>query len=234
VADVLTSAFDSAGQRCSALRLMYVQSDIAERLIAMLAGAMRELAIGDPLSIATDVGPVIDAEARRSLQLHAERMGREGRLVFECKLPSGAEYGNFFAPRAFEIDSAHRLEREVFGPILHLVRWPSDRLDAAIDEIAATGYGLTLGIQSRIDDMVAHIRGRQCVRQPEHDRRRGRRSAVRRRTALRHRAEGGGAALPAPFCHRAHRIDRPHGGRRQCDIVVAGRNGNLIASPSVA
>jgi RHH-type proline utilization regulon transcriptional repressor/proline dehydrogenase/delta 1-pyrroline-5-carboxylate dehydrogenase len=160
VADVLTSAFDSAGQRCSALRLLYVQDDIADRLLTMLAGAMAELAISDPALLATDIGPVIDGAARDALDRHAQRMSREGRLIYQCDLPAGAEHGIFFAPRAFAIDSARRLDREVFGPILHVVRWPADRLDAVIDEIAATGYALTLGIHSRIDGTVRHILGR--------------------------------------------------------------------------
>jgi RHH-type proline utilization regulon transcriptional repressor/proline dehydrogenase/delta 1-pyrroline-5-carboxylate dehydrogenase len=129
----------------------------------MLTGAMAELRIGDPALLESDVGPVIDEEARRALQQHAERMTREGRLLYQCKLPPGTEDGIFFAPRAFEIDSARRLEREVFGPILHVVRWPADRLDAVIDEVAATGYGLTLGIQSRIDDTTRHILDRLGV-----------------------------------------------------------------------
>jgi RHH-type transcriptional regulator, proline utilization regulon repressor / proline dehydrogenase / delta 1-pyrroline-5-carboxylate dehydrogenase len=163
VADVLTSAFDSAGQRCSALRLLYVQDDIADRLSSMLAGAMAELAIGDPALLATDIGPVIDEEARQALERHAARMAREGRLLYECRLPAGTENGTFFGPRAFEIDSANRLEREVFGPILHVIRWRADRLDAVIDEIAATGYALTLGIHSRIDETVSHILARLWV-----------------------------------------------------------------------
>ena len=163
VGDVLVSAFDSAGQRCSALRLLYLQADIAERILAMLAGAMAELRIGDPGLMASDIGPVIDDEARQALQRHAERMGREGRLLHECRLPPGTEHGSFFAPRAFEIDSARRLEREVFGPILHVIRWPAGRLDAVLDDIAATGYALTLGIHSRIDDTVRHILGRLGV-----------------------------------------------------------------------
>jgi RHH-type proline utilization regulon transcriptional repressor/proline dehydrogenase/delta 1-pyrroline-5-carboxylate dehydrogenase len=160
VADAIVSAFDSAGQRCSALRLLYVQDDIADRLLPMLAGAMAELSIGDPALLATDVGPVIDEPARQALERHAARMAREGRLLYECPLPAGAEHGAFFAPRAFEIDSAGRLEREVFGPILHIVRWRADRLDAVCDEIAATGYGLTLGIHSRIDETVRHVLSR--------------------------------------------------------------------------
>jgi RHH-type transcriptional regulator, proline utilization regulon repressor / proline dehydrogenase / delta 1-pyrroline-5-carboxylate dehydrogenase len=157
VADTLVSAFDSAGQRCSALRLLYVQDDIADRLLPMLTGAMAELRIGDPALLATDVGPVIDQPARQALEKHAARMAQEGRLLYECPLPAGLEHGTFFAPRAFEIDSARRLEREVFGPILHVIRWRADRLDAVCDEIAATGYALTLGIHSRIDETARHI-----------------------------------------------------------------------------
>ena len=107
--------------------------------------------------IATDVGPVIDAAAKEALGTHAARMEREGRLIYRCALPSGTEYGIFFPPQAWEIDSAKRLEGEVFGPILHIMRWSADRLDGVLDEIAATGYGLTLGIHSRIDQTVRHI-----------------------------------------------------------------------------
>jgi len=160
VTDALTSAFDSAGQRCSALRLLYVQDDIAPRLLPLLAGAMAELSIGDPALLATDIGPVIDDEAHAALEKHSERMSREARLLYQCKLPAGIEHGTFFAPRAFEIDSAKRLTGEVFGPILHIVRWRADRLDRVIDEIAATGFALTLGIHSHIDETVRHILGR--------------------------------------------------------------------------
>ena len=163
VADVVMSAFDSAGQRCSALRLLYLQEDIADQILAMLRGAMAELQIGDPALLATDIGPVIDDEARQALERHAARMAREGRLIHQCRLPSGTEEGSFFAPRAFEIDSADRLEREVFGPILHVIRWPADGIDAVLDEIAATGYALTLGIHSRIDDTARHILDRLGV-----------------------------------------------------------------------
>jgi RHH-type proline utilization regulon transcriptional repressor/proline dehydrogenase/delta 1-pyrroline-5-carboxylate dehydrogenase len=157
VADVVTSAFDSAGQRCSALRLLYLQDDIADRLLPMLAGAMAELTLGDPVLLATDIGPVIDPDSRAMLQRHADRMAREARLLFQCPLPEALEHGNFFAPRAYEIDSARRLTGEVFGPILHVVRWRADRLDAVLDEIEATGYALTLGIHSRVDATVQHI-----------------------------------------------------------------------------
>jgi RHH-type proline utilization regulon transcriptional repressor/proline dehydrogenase/delta 1-pyrroline-5-carboxylate dehydrogenase len=157
VADVLVSAFESAGQRCSSLRLLYLQADIADRLVAMLTGAMAELAVGDPALIATDIGPVIDEPACAALAAHAARMAREGRLLYQCRRPTGIEHGSFFAPHAFEIDGARRLDHEVFGPILHVVRWPTDRLDQVLKEIDETGYGLTLGIHSRIDDNIRHI-----------------------------------------------------------------------------
>jgi len=163
VADAIVSAFDSAGQRCSALRLLYVQDDIADRLLPMLTGAMAELSIGDPALLATDVGPVIDEPARQALERHAARMAQEGRLLYQCKLPSGTEHGTFFAPRAFEIDSLSRLTREVFGPILHVIRYRADRLDRVLDAINATGYGLTLGIHSRIDETARRIHERLKV-----------------------------------------------------------------------
>jgi RHH-type proline utilization regulon transcriptional repressor/proline dehydrogenase/delta 1-pyrroline-5-carboxylate dehydrogenase len=163
VGDVMVSAFDSAGQRCSSLRLLYLQEDIAERILAMLEGAMAELRIGDPALIATDIGPLIDDEARQAVERHAARIAGEGRLGYQCPLPPETGHGSFFAPRIVEIDSARRLEREVFGPILHAIRWPADRLDAVLDEIAATGYALTLGIHSRIDGTVRRILGQLGV-----------------------------------------------------------------------
>src|SRR5262249_28858478 len=129
VRDVLASSFQSAGQRCSALRVLFVQADIADKLIAMLTGAMAELRVGDPGLLATDVGPVIDEAARDMLAAHAARMAREGRLLHEVRLPPECLHGTFVAPAAFEIDALARLEREVFGPILHVVRWSADRLD---------------------------------------------------------------------------------------------------------
>jgi len=163
VQDVLMSAFNSAGQRCSALRVLCLQADIADRVIAMLKGAMAELGIGDPGLLSTDVGPVIDEDARRTLQRHAEKMKREATLLYECALPRGTEAGAFFPPTAFEIDGIGRLEREVFGPILHVVRWKRDRFDELLDAINATGYGLTLGIHSRIDETVAAVHRRLKV-----------------------------------------------------------------------
>ncbi|HEV2549633.1 MAG TPA: bifunctional proline dehydrogenase/L-glutamate gamma-semialdehyde dehydrogenase PutA [Stellaceae bacterium] len=163
VADVIASAFNSAGQRCSALRVLFVQEDIAPGALAMLEGAMHELAIGDPGRLSTDVGPVIDEEARAALLRHAERMARDGRLLCELALPAGNEHGTFFAPRAFEIERLALLEAEVFGPILHVIRWHRDRLDAVLDAVTATGYGLTLGIHSRLDETVRRIHQRLRV-----------------------------------------------------------------------
>jgi RHH-type transcriptional regulator, proline utilization regulon repressor / proline dehydrogenase / delta 1-pyrroline-5-carboxylate dehydrogenase len=160
VRDVLVSSFQSAGQRCSALRVLCVQDDIADKLLEMLAGAMAELRIGDPGLLATDIGPVIDEEARKALAAHAARMSREGRLIYELPLGRDCAEGCFFAPRAFEIDSLERLTREVFGPILHVLRFRQDGLDQLLDGIDNLGYGLTLGIHSRIDATVRRIHRR--------------------------------------------------------------------------
>ena len=129
----------------------------------MLSGAMAELRIGDPGFLTTDIGPVIDDTARQGLESHADRMSREATVIYQCDLPENCKNGTFFAPRAYEISGIELLEREVFGPILHIVRYRSDRLDAVIDDINATGYGLTLGIHSRIDETIAHIQARSRV-----------------------------------------------------------------------
>jgi RHH-type proline utilization regulon transcriptional repressor/proline dehydrogenase/delta 1-pyrroline-5-carboxylate dehydrogenase len=163
VRDVLISSFQSAGQRCSALRVLFVQEDIAEKLEEMLVGAMAELRVGDPALLSTDVGPVIDEAAKETLEAHADRMAHEGELLHCVPLGPDTEHGSFVAPRAFRIDRLERLEREVFGPILHVIRFAGDRLDAVLEAINATGYGLTLGIHSRIDSTVAHIHERLRV-----------------------------------------------------------------------
>ena len=163
VADVLASAFQSAGQRCSALRVLFVQEELAGKLLDMLAGAIAELVVGDPALLATDVGPVIDAEAKAMLEAHASRMVREGRLIHRAAFGGDCAHGSFVAPAAFEIDGIARLEREVFGPILHVVRYKADRLDEVIDAINGTGYGLTLGVHSRIDSTIAHVARRARV-----------------------------------------------------------------------
>ncbi len=163
VRDVLISSFQSAGQRCSALRVLFVQADIAGKLSEMLAGAMAELRIGDPALLATDIGPVIDAEARDMLEAHAARMAREGELIHQVAPGPDCAAGFFTAPRAYRIDRLERLEREVFGPILHVVEYAADRLDAVLAAVNGTGYGLTLGIHSRIDGKVGYITDRLNV-----------------------------------------------------------------------
>ncbi|MBW7966957.1 bifunctional proline dehydrogenase/L-glutamate gamma-semialdehyde dehydrogenase PutA [Bradyrhizobium sp. BR 10261] len=151
--DVVTSAFRSAGQRCSALRLLFVQEDVADRMIEMIAGAARELRIGDPTEVATHVGPVIDAEAKQRLDAHIARMKTEARLHFAGIAPEGC----FVAPHIFELRDASQLTEEVFGPILHVVRYRAETLALVLQAIERTGYGLTLGIHSRIDDTVEAI-----------------------------------------------------------------------------
>jgi RHH-type proline utilization regulon transcriptional repressor/proline dehydrogenase/delta 1-pyrroline-5-carboxylate dehydrogenase len=163
VRDVLASSFQSAGQRCSALRVLFVQADIADKLEEMLVGAMAELKVGDPALLATDVGPVIDEDAKAMLEKHAQRMAHAGELLFAATLGPDCAHGSFFAPRAFRIDRLAQLEREVFGPILHIIHFAGDRLDDVLDAINATGYGLTLGIHSRIDSTVQHIHERLRV-----------------------------------------------------------------------
>ncbi len=148
--DVVTSAFRSAGQRCSALRLLFVQDDVADRMIEMIAGAARELKIGEPTDPSVHVGPVIDAEAKQRLDAHIARMKTEARVHFAGIAPDG----NYVAPHIFELKSADELTEEVFGPVLHVVRYPATGLDQVLRSIEGTGYGLTLGIHSRIDDTV--------------------------------------------------------------------------------
>ena len=156
--DVITSAFDSAGQRCSALRVLFLQDDVADRMLELILGAMDELKLGDPFSLDTDVGPVIDENARKGLEAHAVRMTNEARLL--RKLPLGPEHdhGTFFAPHVFEIESISVLKREVFGPILHIVRFAGDRLGEVCEAINATGFGLTLGVHSRIEETAGFVR----------------------------------------------------------------------------
>ena len=157
VRDVIHSSFLSAGQRCSALRILYIQRDVAERVLEMLAGAMQELAIGWPGRLATDIGPVIDRGQLDMLRRHAERMEREARPIAQVPEPVDAGEGFWFAPRAFELESIEQLEGEVFGPILHVVRYRARDLDRVIDEINASGYGLTVGCHSRIDKVQQHV-----------------------------------------------------------------------------
>jgi RHH-type proline utilization regulon transcriptional repressor/proline dehydrogenase/delta 1-pyrroline-5-carboxylate dehydrogenase len=157
VADAVRSAFDSAGQRCSALRVLCVQEEAAEHIETMLAGAIRELRVGAPLLLASDVGPVIDAATRETLLDHRERMESEARLIAEAPLPADTTHGHFVAPCAFAVDSIEQIGGEVFGPYLHVLRYRADRLDATVDAINATGYGLTFGVHSRIEATYRHV-----------------------------------------------------------------------------
>ena len=158
VKDAIGSAFTSAGQRCSAARVLFVQEDIADKVMTMLAGAMAELKVGDPSLLSTDVGPVIDADALQILNDHAKRMDAEARLIAAAPIDAtSTANGTFFAPRAYELRSLDQLQREVFGPILHLIRFKGNELQKVIDQINATGYGLTLGLHSRVDSTIAQI-----------------------------------------------------------------------------
>jgi RHH-type proline utilization regulon transcriptional repressor/proline dehydrogenase/delta 1-pyrroline-5-carboxylate dehydrogenase len=164
VKDVIASAFQSAGQRCSAARVLFVQEDIADKVTGMLAGAMAELKVGDPGQLSTDVGPVIDDDALKILNDHAARMDKEAKKIAEATLdPAATSNGTFFAPRAYEIASLDILKREVFGPVLHVIRWKGSDLPKVVDAINNTGYGLTLGVHSRIDDTVEYIRSHARV-----------------------------------------------------------------------
>ncbi|HYC41704.1 MAG TPA: trifunctional transcriptional regulator/proline dehydrogenase/L-glutamate gamma-semialdehyde dehydrogenase [Noviherbaspirillum sp.] len=163
VQDVLSSAFDSAGQRCSALRVLCLQEDIADKTVKMLKGAMQELRIGNPDRLAVDVGPVIDAEAQQNLLGHIERMKAQSPNVYQLPLPDACSQGTFVPPTVIELDSIAQLKREVFGPVLHVIRYRRDDLPQLLDTINATGYGLTLGIHSRIDETIDFITARAHV-----------------------------------------------------------------------
>ena len=163
VQDVIVSAFNSAGQRCSALRVLFVQQEIADKTIAMLIGAMQELSIGDPGQLYTDIGPVIDHAALEPLKNHLEKIQRQAKLLYQSPLAEGLQFGSFFPPSLIEISSLSQLTQEVFGPVLHLIRYGAPALNQVIDAVNATGYGLTLGIHSRIDANIKTIRQRVKV-----------------------------------------------------------------------
>ncbi|MBP0598603.1 trifunctional transcriptional regulator/proline dehydrogenase/L-glutamate gamma-semialdehyde dehydrogenase [Herbaspirillum sp. LeCh32-8] len=163
VVDVLSSAFDSAGQRCSALRILCLQEDIAERTIEMLKGAMAELRVGRPDRLGTDIGPVIDAEAQQNLLAHIERMRGSAKAVHQLALGEDCAHGTFVAPTVIEIADLSQLQREVFGPVLHVLRYRRDQLPQLVDAINATGYGLTLGVHSRIDETIDFVASRAHV-----------------------------------------------------------------------
>jgi RHH-type proline utilization regulon transcriptional repressor/proline dehydrogenase/delta 1-pyrroline-5-carboxylate dehydrogenase len=159
VADAVGSAFDSAGQRCSALRVLCVQEDIAPRLVQMLTGAMRELRVGDPRRLAVDVGPVIDEDARAGIQSHIARMRAQGCTVTQPALvdAQAVHTGVFVPPALIEIAHLKQLTHEVFGPVLHLLRYRRDELPEVLEQVRATGYGLTMGVHTRIDETVAAV-----------------------------------------------------------------------------
>ena len=155
--DVISSAFQSAGQRCSALRVLFVQEDVADGMIEMIAGAMEALAVGDPRDVATDVGPVIDKGAKKALDDHLKWLDKNAKRICRLEQPKAAAHGCFVAPAFYEIKSLSELNRENFGPILHVVRFSGEKLGEVVDAINATGYGLTIGLQSRIDTVRDYV-----------------------------------------------------------------------------
>ena len=157
VRDAVRSAFDSAGQRCSAARVLFIQSEIAGRTIGMLTGAIEALDVGDPFDYATDIGPVIDGVAQDKLEAHKMRMQAEGRQLADLALPESCRQGTYVTPAAYEIDAIEQLKSEVFGPILHVVRFQRGHLDKVVAAINATGFGLTLGLHSRIETVADFV-----------------------------------------------------------------------------
>jgi RHH-type transcriptional regulator, proline utilization regulon repressor / proline dehydrogenase / delta 1-pyrroline-5-carboxylate dehydrogenase len=154
VRDIVNGAFRSAGQRCSALRCLYVQEDIADKLIGMLKGAMDELTLGDPWELASDLGPVIDADAQRVIAAHIAKAAQDGRILHQIATPSK---GHFIAPTLIRVQAISDLAQEIFGPVLHVATFAAGDLDQVIAAINATGYGLTFGLHTRIDDRVQRV-----------------------------------------------------------------------------
>ena len=226
--DVVTSAFRSAGQRCSALRLLCVQEDVADRMIEMIAGAAKELSLGDPRDPATHVGPVIDDDAKQRLDRWIADKAGQGRVIFRWDdgraLPPR---GRFVPPTMIALDRASDLQEEVFGPVLHVVRWRADELDALLDDIAGNGTGLTLGIHTRIDSVAEKIVARLANGNVYVNR-----SMI---GAVVGTQPFGGAGLSgtgpkaggpnylAPLRHRADGDDQHRGGGRQRDAAVGRR-----------
>ena len=154
VRDIVASSFQSAGQRCSALRCLYVQEDIAPHFTDMLFGAMEELTVGDPWHLATDVGPVIDEEAEHGIRAHVEKARKEGRLLRQLSTPRN---GHFIAPSVIRVKGIEEMKREIFGPVLHIATFEAEDLHKVIDDVNATGYGLTFGLHTRIDGRVQEV-----------------------------------------------------------------------------
>ncbi len=165
VDDVIASGFQSAGQRCSALRVLFVQEDVADKIITMIKGAMQELHLGDPAFLSTDVGPVIDKKALSALNEHVDYLSSRATLHYVCKAPELAEeideeQHNFFAPRLYEISDLSVLEKEVFGPVVHVIRYKASQLENVIEQINGTGFGLTMGIHTRIEEKAQYLAAR--------------------------------------------------------------------------
>src|SRR5262249_34608473 len=152
--------FDSAGQRCSALRILCLHEDIADRTLAMLKGALEELRVGNTDRLAIDIGPVITAEAKASLAKHITAMPERGTRIEQLELAREITAGTFVSPTIIEIESIGELTREVFGPVLHVIRYRREELDRLIEAINATGYGLTFGLHTRLDDTIAQVTAR--------------------------------------------------------------------------
>lgn len=168
VTDVIASAFDSAGQRCSALRILCVQEDVAERTISMLKGAMAECRMGNTEHLYTDIGPVIDAEAKAGIERHIQTMRTKGRTIYQAAYENATDsqewsQGTFVKPTLIELESFDELKKEIFGPVLHVVRFKHNELDKLLDQINATGYGLTLGVHTRIDETIAQVTSKAQV-----------------------------------------------------------------------
>ncbi len=217
VDDVVVSAFRSAGQRCSALRLLCLQDDVAAPMLDMLIGATAELKVGDPRDVDTHVGPVIDIDAKDKLEGWIARMRSAGRVRYRWDRGPLPSAGTYVAPAIIELDRASDLTEEIFGPVLHVVRWHADELDALLDDIAANNTALTLGIHSRIDETIARI----AARLP-HGNVYANRNMIGAVVGTQpfggtetvgHRTQGRRAELSAPLCRRAG-YNRQHGGGR--------------------
>ena len=163
VDDIIASAFQSAGQRCSALRVLFVQEDVAEPLIEMLKGALQELKLGDPWELSCDIGPVIDKMAQADIKLHCDRLEADDRLIARLDVPKSLDRGTFVAPAIYRLTSLDELEREIFGPVLHVVTYPSGGVLQVIDDINACGYGLTFGLHTRLDHRIEQVASRARV-----------------------------------------------------------------------
>jgi RHH-type transcriptional regulator, proline utilization regulon repressor / proline dehydrogenase / delta 1-pyrroline-5-carboxylate dehydrogenase len=227
VDDALASAFDSAGQRCSALRVLFLQEDIADETLRMLLGAARELKVGDPLDYATDIGPVIDGEARATLEGHKARMREEARELLDLPLGPDLAHGTYVAPALYEIPAISMLKGEVFGPILHVVRFSGDRLGEVCEAINATGFGLTLGLHTRIKTTADFVAERVKVGNMYVNRNQiG--AVVGVQPFGGERLSGTGPKAGGPHYLEAFAVERV----RTTDLTASGGNATLLAAGS--